>query len=113
MDFKKENNFEKRLDEAKRVMEKYKDRVPIIIEQSDAMKIRLDKIKYLVPIDLTIGQFIVVVRKRLKLKPENALFIGVNNMIPPSTTMMGDIYKRNVDKDKFLYLQIFEEQVFG
>ena len=35
----------------------------------------IDKKKYLVPCDLTVGQFVYVIRKRIKLKPEKALFI--------------------------------------
>ena len=34
--------------------------------------------------DLTVGQFIYVIRKRIKLPPERALFIFANNVIPPT-----------------------------
>ena len=40
--------------------------------------------RYLVPADLTVGQFIYVIRKRIKLPPERAIFIFVDNVIPPT-----------------------------
>lgn len=41
-------------------------------------------VRYLVPADLTVGQFVYVVRKRIKLSPEKAIFIFVKNILPPT-----------------------------
>ncbi|KAE9616807.1 putative autophagy protein Atg8 ubiquitin [Lupinus albus] len=54
---------------------------------------------YLVPADLTVGQFVYVVRKRVKLSPEKAIFIFVNNILPPTGAMMSAIYEENKDED--------------
>lgn len=43
--------------------------------------------RYLVPGDLTVGQFVYVIRKRIKLTPEKAIFIFVNNVLPPTGTL--------------------------
>ena len=40
--------------------------------------------RYLVPADLTVGQFVYVVRKRIKLSAEKAIFIFVKNTLPPT-----------------------------
>lgn len=40
--------------------------------------------RYLVPADLTVGQFVYVIRKRIKLSPEKAIFIFVRNVLPPT-----------------------------
>lgn len=40
--------------------------------------------RYLVPADLTVGQFVYVVRKRTKLSPEEAIFILLKNILPPT-----------------------------
>jgi GABA(A) receptor-associated protein len=40
--------------------------------------------RYLVPADLTVGQFIYVVRKRIKLSPEKAIFVFVKDTLPPT-----------------------------
>lgn len=51
------------------------------VEKSDISTI--DKKKYLVPSDLTVGQFVYVIRKRIKLSPEKAIFIFVDDVLPP------------------------------
>ena len=53
----------------------------------------LDKKKYLVPSDLTVGQFYFLIRKRIHLRPEDALFFFVNNVIPPTSATMGALYQ--------------------
>ena len=40
------------------------------------------------PADLTVGQFVYVIRKRIKLSSEKAIFIFVKNVLPP-TGMLG------------------------
>jgi hypothetical protein len=78
-------NTEKRKSEAERIRAKYPDRVPVICEKADRSDIPdIDKKKYLVPADLTVGQFHYVIRKRIKLAPEKALFLFCSNSIPPN-----------------------------
>lgn len=38
--------------------------------------------RFLVPADLTVGQFVYVVRKRIKLSAEKAIFVFVKNTLP-------------------------------
>ena len=83
--YKESRTLESRKQEADRILKKYPDRIPVICEkhpQSDVPDI--DKTKYLVPMDLNVGQFIYVVRKRIKLAPEKALFLFVDGMLPPT-----------------------------
>ena len=76
---------EKRRAEAERIRAKYPDRVPVICEKADRSDVPdIDKKKYLVPADLTVGQFQYVIRKRIKLAPEKALFVFCANTIPPT-----------------------------
>lgn len=76
---------EKRKAEADRIREKYPDRIPVICEKVDKSDIpTVDKKKYLVPSDLTVGQFVYVIRKRIKLNPEKAIFIFINQILPPT-----------------------------
>merc|ERR1712108_114151 len=82
--YKEEHPFEKRRAEGEKIRRKYPDRVPVIVEKSPKARIGdLDKKKYLVPSDLTVGQFYFLIRKRISLRPEDALFFFVNNVIPP------------------------------
>jgi hypothetical protein len=55
--FQEEHPFEKRRSEGEKIRRKYPDRVPVIVEKSPNARIGdLDKKKYLVPSDLTVGQ---------------------------------------------------------
>lgn len=114
MNFKNQYSDIYRLAESERVRRKYPDRVPIICERMDGSHIEdIDKKKYLVPGDLTMGQFIFVIRKRLKLNSEKAIFLFTNNKIMPTISLLIDIYNNNKDKDGFLYFKYSEENVFG
>ena len=116
MKFKQEFTFEKRVEESYRVLTKYPDRLPIICEKSVVAPKEcpdIDKKKYLVPKDLTVGQFLYIVRKRLLLPPEKAIFLFVGKNIPPTTAFIIDIYNTYKDKDGFLYIDYGFENVFG
>ncbi|KAG8637017.1 autophagy-related protein 8C-like isoform X1 [Manihot esculenta] len=105
---------ERRQAESARIREKYPDRIPVIVERAERSDIPdIDKKKYLVPSDLTVGQFVYVVRKRIKLSAEKAIFIFVKNVLPPTAAMMSAIYEENKDDDGFLYMTYSGENTFG
>ena len=112
-DYKKDNNFEYRLNESKRIIEKNPDKIPIIIEKSDNCEFKIDKTKYLVPSDFKIQQLIYVIRKRIKIKDSETIFIYINNILPKSNTCIGEIYEDNKDEDGFLYINYSKENTFG
>lgn len=118
--FKDEHPFEKRKAEAERIVslphlipsitttttltllkrQKYSDRIPVICEKVEKSDIAtIDKKKYLVPADLTVGQFVYVIRKRIKLSPEKAIFIFVDEVLPPTAALMSSIYEEHKDED--------------
>lgn len=115
--FRKRYSEEERLVEANRILEKYPDRIPVIVERSEKSDKdipEIDKSKYLVPNDLTIGQFLYVIRKRINLDSKKALFIFTENgTIPPSSSIMTNVYQKHKGKDKFLTLQYCGENTFG
>ena len=73
----------------------------------------IDKHKYLVPNDISVGQFVYIIRKRVKLTPEKAIFIFINDVLPPTSTLMGDIYNEHKNEDGFLYITYAGENTFG
>ncbi len=114
MNFKTRTSFEQRKSESVRIIAKYPDRIPIICEKSSSSNINvIDKNKYLVPNDLTIGQFLYVIRRRIKLKPEQAIFLFVNNIVPSSSEQISLLYDRYRDNDGFLYVSYSGENTFG
>ena len=111
--YKSMYTLEKRQNEALRIKEKYPNRVPIICERYTVGDPEIDRKKYLVPDDLSISNFIYVIRKRIKLKPENALYLFVNGKILNGTGLLAQIYEKNKDKDDFLYIKYTLENTFG
>lgn len=112
--FQKENSLEKRINESTRILLKYPDKIPIIVEKDYKNPIPdIDKNKFLVPGDLTVGQFLHIIRKRIKLSPEQAIFLFVNNTIPPCSQLISFIYGTHKNEDGFLYFLYSGESVFG
>ncbi|KAJ3056273.1 ubiquitin-like protein atg8 [Rhizophlyctis rosea] len=112
--FKDDHPFEKRKQEAEKIRQKYPDRIPCIVEKAEKSDIAtIDKKKYLVPCDLTVGQFVYVIRKRIKLSPEKAMFIFINNVLPPSASLLSQVYQEHKDEDGFLYIIYSSENTFG
>ncbi|KAK7348450.1 hypothetical protein VNO80_23008 [Phaseolus coccineus] len=112
--FKLEHPLERRQAESTRIRDKYPDRIPVIVERAERTDIPdIDKKKYLVPADLTVGQFVYVVRKRIKVSAEKAIFVFINNTLPPTAALMSSIYEENKDDDGFLYMTYSGENTFG
>ena len=112
--FRDEHPLERRKAESARIRERYPDRIPVIVERAQNTDVPdIDKKKYLVPADLTVGQFVFVVRRRIKLSPERAIFVFVRNVLPPTAALMSSIYEDFKDEDGFLYLQYSGENTFG
>ena len=114
--FKDAQTFESRQNEATRVRNKYPNRIPVIVERAENCNEieMIDKKKYLVPTDLTMGQFIYVIRKRLKtMSAEKALFVFVGDIMPPTGENMSILYENNKDEDGFLYITYSGENTFG
>lgn len=112
--FKNKHSFQDRVLEARRVLEKYPDRVPVICERRAGSTLAdIDKEKYLIPNDLTVGQFVYVIRKRLRLPAEKAIFLFVGGILPTISDSMNNLYNRYFDDDGFLYITYSEENVFG
>eukprot|EP01063_Lacrimia_lanifica_P006362 TRINITY_DN1384_c2_g3_i1.p1 TRINITY_DN1384_c2_g3~~TRINITY_DN1384_c2_g3_i1.p1 ORF type:complete len:123 (+),score=67.07 TRINITY_DN1384_c2_g3_i1:67-435(+) len=112
--YKEDRTLEARKAESEKILKKYPERIPVICEkhpQSDVPDI--DKSKFLVPMDLNVGQFIYVVRKRIKLAPEKALFLFIDGMLPPTAALMQSLYNDSRDEDGFLYIKYSGESTFG
>lgn len=113
-DFKKNTSFEARKAQSQRVLQQNPDRVPVIIERATGSSLaKIDKSKYLVPRDLIMGQFMHVIRKHVKLTEKQAIFVFVNNSLPPMSAVFSTIYENFKDEDGFLYITYSGENVFG
>ena len=112
--FKEAHTQEHRKSESTRILTKFPDRIPVICERAPKSDIpNIDKNKYLVPSDLTVGQFVYVIRKRIELPPEKAIFVFVGNSLPPTASLMAEVYAQHKDEDGFLYVTYSGENTFG
>ena len=114
--FKQKHPLNERIEESKRVLKKHPDKVPVIVQIAETAKkdfLPIKKTKYLVPVEMTIGQFVYVLRKQINISADKAVFVFVNGLLPPTAEMMGVLYNMHKDIDGFIYCIIQGESVFG
>ena len=102
--------------EAERILAKYPQRIPVICEKDPRSRDipDIDRQKYLVPDDLTVANFMYVIRKRIKINPEKSIYLFVNNKVMPATAqLISALYEEYKDEDGFLYITYAGESTFG
>ncbi len=102
--------------EAARLYAKFPGRIPVLVlrHRGAAPDVpRLTKSKFLVPRDLSLGQFIYVVRNQMKMASEKALFIFVGDCLPLTGTLMSELYSHYKSLDGFLRVVYTSESTFG
>ncbi|KAB1202665.1 Autophagy-related protein 8i [Morella rubra] len=114
MSFKEEFTFAQRYEESRDILAKYPDRVPVIVERYSKSDLpEMEKKKYLVPRDMSVGQFIHILSCRLRLAPGKALFVFVKDTLPQTATLLDEVYGSFRDEDGFLYMCYSTEKTFG
>jgi len=107
---------EDRTAESAKIRSKFPDRVPVICERAATAKAGLPQIenrKFLVPEEMSMGQLVYIVRKRIKLPPEQAIFVFVGGRLPPTSAKLADLYRKHKDEDGMLYCVYASENTFG
>lgn len=114
--FKKQKTIAERKLEVETIRTKYPNKVPVIVESSDKEKElpELDKTKFLLPQELTIAQFVSLIRNRMLISSSQTFFLFVNKktMVSMSTTLL-DLYTKEKDEDGFLYFTYASQDAFG
>jgi GABA(A) receptor-associated protein len=141
--YKHEHSLEQRRFESERIRRRYPDRIPVIVQPlvssstsssilstslfrsfssssssstcNEITLTRLENEKFLVPSELSFGQFAYNIRRRLRLRAEHALFfyVGSYGKQPILSSTMEVLYNDNKDSDGFLYVCYADEKVFG
>ena len=104
-----------RKEQSSRIRAKHPNRIPVIVEKysNSITAPNIDKNKFLVPGDSTVGSFVHVIRKRMQLSDKAALFLFCGTTIPPTSEVMSMIYDKHRDEDGFLYMVYTAENTFG
>jgi len=111
--YKQRISFNKRKKDSEAIMAKYPQRIPVIVESFGDNVPEIDRSKYLVPDDLSMVNFIYVIRRRLKISSEVSIYLFVNDKIIPGMDYISTIYEKYKDEDGFLYVKYSGEPTFG
>ena len=106
---------------AARIRQKYPDRIPVIVERGKNVP-DIDKQKFLVPGDLTVGKFTNEIKKHMKVDNADgnnidslkAIFLFVNGKsLTRASDKMSTVYEQHVDSDGFVYITYHGESTYG
>ncbi|XP_026332290.1 uncharacterized protein LOC113239474 [Hyposmocoma kahamanoa] len=109
-------SFNSRKQEVMAIRSKYPNKIPLKVERYHREKTlpQLEKNKFLVPDYITMSQFLVIIRNRIKLSPTQSLFLIINNTSILSLTLtMAEAYEHFSDLDGFLYITYASQDSFG
>ena len=72
-----------------KILKKYPDRVPVYVNKKEGSNVEeITKHKYLVPKEMTMGNFIYVLRKNINLNSSQGLVLFVDKLIFSNSEMM-------------------------
>ena len=113
--FKDKYSYNERKSESEHMLHKYPSKIPVICEKFKKAKNmpNISKTKFLVSRDLTVGQFIYIIRKFISVHQDTALFLFICDIIPPNSAYISDIYNGYKESDGFLYITFSTENTFG
>ena len=106
---------EKRREEALRLLKKYEGKYPVILQLDRNSRIEpMQHQKLIVDGEMTVGQLLFTIRKRIKLDATKALYLFFNNELVNSGITMKEIYYTYHSRlDDMLYATYSTESTFG
>ena len=97
----------------KKIKEKYPDKIPIIVKRAKNCKLdKLEKNKFLVFDSMTLGEFLLIIRKNLKLNEAQSLILFINNTLEANSSIMSEIHNKHSPND-ILEVIYTSENTFG
>jgi hypothetical protein len=96
---------------AEKLITKYPNKIPVILKHQQN---KLNRTKYIVPADITIGKMINHVRKmNPSLKSSESLFFFIDNILLSGNSSLSSLYQKHKSHDCFLYIICATENTFG
>lgn len=102
--------------ELDRVLRRHPGKIPVLLlrdKSCDPSLPVINKSKFLVPALFSVVEFIYSVRKWVKLRPEQAIFIYIGYYIPATHLTMQEIYENHKSADGMLRITYSSENTFG
>jgi len=98
------------------VLRNHPNKIPVYITKSkyDSSDIPdITRHKFLIPSHCLMGEFIYSVRRWIKLRPEQAIFLFIGDTVLCSNVTMQEIYTRHKRLDGMLHVTYASENTFG
>ncbi len=103
------------------LLKKYPNRVPIVISSRsiNLKENNTNNTNFIVPSNITIAEFLIILRKRIKIYNEEAIFMFVidnitkKDIMVPSSSTIDSLYSQYKDENLILNLYVEKESVFG
>ncbi len=117
--FKENTTYNHRLKKSKYLLENYYGRVPVIIERTpkDTSLKNIDRTKYLIPVEMTISNILILIRQKIILNENQSIYIIANcnnsTIVLNPTQSLEYVYNTYKSNDGFLYLEYCGENTFG
>ena len=113
--YKQEKSLEERKSEYQKVIEEHPGKIGVICEKAPKSQIAdIEKTKFLINEEFNLTQFTSIIRKKLNMDKEDALFFLVNGKktLTGADSML-EIYNKYKDEDGFLYIAYAAEEIWG
>ncbi|KRT80003.1 hypothetical protein AMK59_7238 [Oryctes borbonicus] len=115
-DKKNHKPCEIRKEEVLAIRNRFPSKIPIIVQRfsKETNLPQLDKTKFLVPQELTMSQFVTIIRNRTRIKSTQSLYLLVNNRSLVSLSLtFAEVYSEHAGADGFLYITYASQETFG
>jgi GABA(A) receptor-associated protein len=127
MNENKKISFEERKKQSNKIIDKYKDKYPIYLTFDNNIDIDITKVdinlnKYIVSSELTLGQFLAIIRKKINFNSNESLTLFIEEYVKDyfksailclNSSTIREIYNKHKDPDGFLYIKVVKENSFG
>lgn len=79
--FRERKSLSSRIEEVQGIRTKFPNKVPVIVERfhKERTLVQLDKSKFLVPQELTMSQFVTIIRNRMSLNSNQAFYLLIDD----------------------------------
>ncbi|AFZ79206.1 hypothetical protein BEWA_020530 [Theileria equi strain WA] len=111
-----------RRSEIARLRSKFRNRIPVICVSSHNSSFKIERLKFLVPVNMMYGEFKYILQKHLNCQlmdnpdyygENTTIYLYVDNSIPKMSTLLGELFKKYKSDDGIMYMVYSSENTLG